>query len=184
VRVLRYLNELARDPALYVEMRVGQEGRHWVWDESFGIKKLPPFDHRAFASKELLGEGSLIPWGDNYGYFAPFAPAPELVDRYTTKQGLAFCEKYQRPEWGLKDVLLMAETVPSSSKYLVNLVQLQAITCIEIVTGKKPLDSFDEFVATWHRQGGDVLTREANELYLRKQAIRDNIAKLLPPATP
>lgn len=34
---------------------------------------------------------------------------------------------------------------------------------ISIITGDKPVDSFDEFVSKWKSSGGDQLTKEANE---------------------
>ena len=53
VRVLRYFNELCRDPDLYVDVRFGHRGVHWQWDEVFGVKKIPPYDKKAIGAWEV-----------------------------------------------------------------------------------------------------------------------------------
>jgi putative aldouronate transport system substrate-binding protein len=55
----------------------------------------------------------------------------------------------------------MAELTPILNK-------LETQMQIDIITGNKPLDEFDNFVAQWKKQGGDVLTAEVNE-WLKKQ---------------
>ena len=44
------------------------------------------------------------------------------------------------------------------------LKQYQDDTIIKIITGEKPVEYFDEFVAEWQRLGGEKITREVNEL--------------------
>jgi putative aldouronate transport system substrate-binding protein len=36
---------------------------------------------------------------------------------------------------------------------------------VQIITGEKPVDAFDEFVAKWKSTGGDIITAEVNEAY-------------------
>jgi len=179
VRVLAMFDALARDPELFIELRVGRRGLHWDWNEDYGIRKRAPYDTRAVASAELMGEGITNQIDNNYGYFAPFSAPQEVVDRHTIPAARQFQETYMRPEWGLSDVLLMADTVPSAYKYLHRLVDLQATTFTEIIIGKRPIEAFDDFVVRWRAEGGDMLTREANELYLQKQAIRARVAAFL-----
>ncbi len=183
-RVLRIFNEACRDDTLAVELRVAQRGTHWEWDPEFGIRKLPPYDAKPYAPRELLGEGILTSMDTSYGYFLPFSPSRELAERFTTTRGREFRDTHQRPEWGVQDALLMADTVPSAAKHLVNLVALQAVAFTEIIIGKRPLEAFEDFVARWRAQGGDLLTREANELYAQKQAIRARVDTLLAAAPP
>jgi putative aldouronate transport system substrate-binding protein len=44
-----------------------------------------------------------------------------------------------------------------------NLQKLQDETFLKIVTGEAPIDSFDDFVATWKSTGGDEITKEVEE---------------------
>lgn len=53
--------------------------------------------------------------------------------------------------------------MPSYSKVMTDLTKLLTETYVNIITGKKPVDSFDEFVAQWKAAGGDQLLKEANE---------------------
>ena len=55
--------------------------------------------------------------------------------------------------------------LPSGGQYLTELKKLQEEAYLEIITGKKPVDYFDEFVKTWYASGGEQLTKEANEWY-------------------
>ncbi len=41
---------------------------------------------------------------------------------------------------------------------------LEDATVLQIITGDKPLDYFDEFVAQWKKAGGDKLTQEVQEI--------------------
>jgi putative aldouronate transport system substrate-binding protein len=178
VRVLRIFNEAARDEATYLELRIGREGLHWRWDPARGILKLPPYDQRATGAQELLGEGIGFDLGANHGYFIPFSASQKLVDRYTPPGQRAFRETYNRPEWGITDALAMPDIVPSAAKLLPHLAERQAQIFSAIITGHRPLEEFDAWVAEWPQLGGDVLTREANELYAQKQAILARVQQL------
>ncbi len=50
------------------------------------------------------------------------------------------------------------------SQMMPTLKQYQDDTIIKIITGEKPVEYFDEFVAEWQRLGGEKITREVNEL--------------------
>lgn len=182
-RVLRLFNDAARDPELHREFVIGKRGLHWEWDDAVGIRKLPPYDNKAVGARELLGEGATIDIGDNHGYFVPFCSSPEEFQRFSTEDARAFRDTFMKPEWGIRDVLLMNDTIPSSAKYLPHVVELQAITFTGIITGKLPLDAFESFVRRWHDEGGELLTREANDLYHRKQQIRQRVDDLLAQAS-
>lgn len=45
---------------------------------------------------------------------------------------------------------------------MTNLDKLEVDSFIKIITGEKPLDYFDEFVAQWKKLGGDQITQEVN----------------------
>ncbi|GIP34662.1 extracellular solute-binding protein [Paenibacillus sp. J2TS4] len=44
-----------------------------------------------------------------------------------------------------------------------NLTKLENEAFLRIIVGDKPLDYFDTFVEEWHRQGGDIVTKEVRE---------------------
>ncbi|GIP38463.1 hypothetical protein J31TS4_17430 [Paenibacillus sp. J31TS4] len=56
-------------------------------------------------------------------------------------------------------------TLPSQAKYSKNLEKLQRETFASIINGDKPHDEFDKFVQQWMKDGGEQLTKEANEWY-------------------
>ena len=56
-------------------------------------------------------------------------------------------------------------TAPSLVKSKAELDKIQAETFIQIITGEKPLDYFDEFVDIWMSAGGEEYTREVNDWY-------------------
>ena len=39
------------------------------------------------------------------------------------------------------------------------------MTYVQIITGEKPVDAFDDFVKQWYEMGGTQITEEANEWY-------------------
>lgn len=44
-----------------------------------------------------------------------------------------------------------------------NLTKLENEAFLRIIVGDKPIDYFDTFVEEWHRQGGDIITKEVRE---------------------
>ena len=52
---------------------------------------------------------------------------------------------------------------PSSAKYETELTKMEDEAFISIITGKESVDYFDTFVKDWKSNGGDVLTKEAND---------------------
>lgn len=54
---------------------------------------------------------------------------------------------------------------PTMSTNLSALNKMQAETCVNIIMGSQPADSFDEFVSNWKSLGGDTITEEVNEWY-------------------
>ena len=54
-------------------------------------------------------------------------------------------------------------SLPSQSEYKTELDKLQNTTYIDIITGSLSIDEFDRFVEKWMKQGGEQLTKEAND---------------------
>jgi hypothetical protein len=53
--------------------------------------------------------------------------------------------------------------LPSAVDYGTELGKLESEAYTDIITGKKPVSSFDTFVQQWKAAGGDILTKEANQ---------------------
>ncbi|MGG6310536.1 extracellular solute-binding protein [Paenibacillus macerans] len=53
-------------------------------------------------------------------------------------------------------------TMQSKQEYL---EKIEKEAYAQIIYGKKPLDSFDQFVEDWKKNGGDEITKEVNEWY-------------------
>ncbi|MBW7453199.1 ABC transporter substrate-binding protein, partial [Paenibacillus sepulcri] len=58
--------------------------------------------------------------------------------------------------------LIYSQTKSMESKWA-NLEKLESETFMNIIMGFTPLDSFDQFVADWKKQGGDQITAEVEE---------------------
>jgi putative aldouronate transport system substrate-binding protein len=181
VRVLKMINELARDEQSYLAARLGQRGVHWDWDVNRGFVQLPPYDTKAAATPQVLNTDPNI--GNSWGFFSPFGAPPDMLDRYMTPEDRSFRDTYQRPEWGQTDALGSGDLVPSSETYLAGLRQLQAVAYSQIIRGERDISYFEIFVEQWYRRGGDILTKEANELAQIKAAILQQIA-VSPPRQP
>lgn len=54
---------------------------------------------------------------------------------------------------------------PTMIKKMSTLNDLQAETFTKIITGSAAPESFDDFVASWNKQGGEAITEEVNEWY-------------------
>ncbi len=70
-------------------------------------------------------------------------------------------------QFGIVDKLLV--TTPSYNMYWVELEKIREEAYIDIITGKKPIAYFDEFVDRWMQSGGAAITEEANEWYASTQ---------------
>ncbi|WP_274650964.1 extracellular solute-binding protein [Paenibacillus humicola] len=58
---------------------------------------------------------------------------------------------------------LIWEQTPTMTKRWANLMKLESETFYKIILGSAPLDSFDQFVESWKRQGGDQITKEVQD---------------------
>jgi putative aldouronate transport system substrate-binding protein len=106
----------------------------------------------------------------------PIGKWAELSDRVDGKLIFAnqfgvFPAKGPRMDWAAEhnyDVMTrnkLQTALPSEPMYKAELLKLRDETYISIITGDKPIDYFDEFVAKWNQTGGEQLKKEANEWY-------------------
>ena len=65
-----------------------------------------------------------------------------------------------------EDILDMNDKpVPLHTDPTQNLAYKRKMTYVQIITGEKPVDAFDDFVKQWYEMGGTQITEEANEWY-------------------
>jgi putative aldouronate transport system substrate-binding protein len=166
VRLLKLFNELVVNEELFVESKIGKRGLHWdlmdpAVGKSSGIRILPPYDipHRA-KREALMGSDNL---GGGW-VFSPNCGDPAIYNKYREPHELAFIRDNRLVELRIRDIFMKPDVVPSAGLLFADLRVFQETVYAEIIRGEKPLDYFDTFVAEWNRRGGDVLTREANEL--------------------
>ena len=171
IRVLRMMDAIARDEALYMDTRNGKRGLHWDYNPAAymgpkgkvikeGIVGLPPYDDDSRSrekAEELLG-------GRN-AFFFPSSLDPVYDEKYISAVEREWIKQNRDSAWSMKNVLGKSDVVPSSGRYLKDLLNYQTTFFIEIVVGKRDIDEFDDFVAEWRRRGGDVILEEARQMY-------------------
>jgi putative aldouronate transport system substrate-binding protein len=167
VRVLKMFERFATNREMFLRSRVGLRGTHWNWNPQRGIILLPPYDARGEDARSLLSTNI----ESAYGFFSPCAiPLSETQEFLRTGEE-EFRRTYEDTSWGVENAIGKSDVVPSSALYLKDLRQLQSTVFIQIITGDKPLDSFDDFVREWWRRGGETLTKEANEVAIEAKDI-------------
>jgi putative aldouronate transport system substrate-binding protein len=167
IRVLRMFEAVTRDPQLYLEARCGKEGVHWRNNLQRGITAIPPYD-----SDDRLRDQEMIAYsGFGCMFFYPCSLDETYHAPYDDPRSAAFDEAYCRTEWGMTNVLGKSDVVPSAGRYLEDLRNYQKTVFVEMVVGRRPVDDFDQFVMEFNRRGGDVIVREANEMYAQLQQI-------------
>lgn len=167
IRVLKMIEEISKNEKMYVEASSGKEGLHWTYGPEKGIVLLPPYDKNQLLQKrEMLGEG-----GFSCNFYYPSNLWQPYGIKYSNPKDIEFIEKNKKSEWSMTNVLGKSDVVKSSGRYLEDLRQYQMKVYVEIITGKRSIDYFDTFVVEWKRRGGDILTAEANEMYVTMQEI-------------
>lgn len=102
-----------------------------------------------------------------FGVFFHTQP-PEYVRKVTP----AYFEKFEKlgfSEHGVSDLAYQLY-MPSIGKYITDLRKMTTEAYVNIITGEKPIEYFDEFVEKWKKNGGQILLDEANEYYKKSKA--------------
>lgn len=169
IRVLKMIEAITKDEKLYVETRSGKEGEHWELVPAKGIDLLEPYKSDPVKSaKEIIG-------GFACSFFYPSSLDGLYHVKYLREEVKKFESDNKRSEWAIMNPLGKSDILPSASRYLKNLRDLQQQVYAKIITGELPLDYFDTFVKEWYRRGGTVLTEEANEMYKTMNKIYDTV---------
>ncbi|RAV14164.1 extracellular solute-binding protein [Paenibacillus contaminans] len=133
----------------YVTAMYGIQGKHWDFDKN----QIPALKNNLQTQDlEKMGANSVI-------------ESLELPEYTQKRVGIAskWAEEHGFSKGGMVNKLLAP--LASEGKYLAELNKMREQYYISIITGDKPIDAFDEFVAKWKSSGGDQLTKEANDWY-------------------
>lgn len=167
IRVLEMMEAIAKDETLYMQAHYGERGVHWDSDPRKGIVSLPPFkgDTRRSAA-ELLG-GTF--------FFFPSSLDPMYDDKYAASFHAVWYRENRQPEWAMVNVFGKTDILPSSGRYVGDLMNFQFTAFMEMITGKRDIATFDAFTAEWLRRGGDQLLREANAMSRDVHALYEKV---------
>lgn len=148
-RFLKSQNGFCEDLAYFVNVKYGVKGLNYTIDNHGMIKSLDtsslPEEKRAVA----------VGGGFSFMNYHSMKWCKEL-----SKEQYAFADKVASDA---RIIDACSGSLPSQAKFKAGLDKLQNTTFIGIITGSIDINEFDEFVEKWTKQGGEQLTREANE---------------------
>lgn len=146
-KIMEIVQDIGTDYNTWLAANYGMEGKHWI-TENGKFKDITPENK----PKEEFGLGlTFVAW-EALGMVKKFDPS---YYEYGDKVG-KFTDKYTNA---------LLTRLPSQDTYGDELDKLQKQTYLEIITGKKPIEAFDEFVKKWNSSGGSKLVEEANKWY-------------------
>ena len=160
--LLKMFDYMFENQDFLTKLQIGEEGIHYEKDaEKGGIKFKAPFDK--------INERKLVLASENLASPAFFGVMPVLQE--TRELALSNAQKEYAKKGaelnGMQDAFMKPDVVPESEKYFQNLKNKQIILMTEIIRGEKPADSYiTEFTSIWNQLGGEVLTKNAEELYV------------------
>jgi putative aldouronate transport system substrate-binding protein len=147
IRILQVIEDQRVDYDSYQLASSGVEGTHWERDNASQMISLK----EGYRQREHLAEGASIFVFQSLEFQAKDkTKLTEFANQY-----------YDFP--GYVNELVVA--LPSESNFRADLEKLRDQYYTEIISGKKSVDAFDEFVEKWNKQGGDQLKKEADEWY-------------------
>jgi putative aldouronate transport system substrate-binding protein len=153
--IIKYL-DLKLDKDIHKEAVIGKEGVHHKFENGSYFPILPIFnDQYNNASSFLTGVDE-----KNYPIYwqARVRKDPILTDAFNKNQEAAKGNTSIDP-------LSFAPPLEAIGKYNLKLQKLMEDTFLKYITGAEPLENYDKFVAQWKAEGGDEMTKAANEWY-------------------
>lgn len=144
------------DPKNFKELAIGVEGTHHTQKEGKYFPILPKFNEDLnYASGFMTGVDE-----KNYPIYwqARVRKDPILTSYY---------EKFQENAKGMivTDPIAIAPPINEIAKNKLKLNKLQLDNMLNFITGTQPMSQYDAFVAKWKAEGGDEMTKGANNWY-------------------
>ncbi len=162
-RILKMIDGMFTDDALYTELRLGKEGVHWTQGDKAHSTGMYPYEMTAdYLDGAQQRHAGLSVGFSSPSFFTCVAPKKELYMDNMTDSYRSWLENYTSEDSALADVFYKVEIVPSSADYLVDLRNKQMKLMSDIIQGTKTADSYlPEFTEMWNNGGGDVMLEEA-----------------------
>ena len=153
--IIKYL-DLKLDKDIFKGLAIGQEGVHHRVENGKYYPILPKFNEEwNNASAFLTGVDE-----QNYPIYwqARVRKDPILTEAFETHMKNA--EGHI-----VLDALAFAPPLDAIGQHSQKLNKLMEDTFIKYITGAEPLENYDKFLAQWKANGGDEMTKAANEWY-------------------
>jgi putative aldouronate transport system substrate-binding protein len=111
-------------------------------------------DGKQYVLTDRYSEWPIGWFGDSLNGFKPDKPLSRPIMNQSAVDAGALAKKYMLPDRNF----LIPEQYVANWDAMVNLYKEY---CADIVTGKKPISAFDEFVEKWNKAGGTDITKYA-----------------------
>ncbi len=151
-RLFAILNDTNTDWDTFVMAADGVEGKDWTYNEATKTRVRDAQKYATTTDFQKLAGGGLLNVLPNNDF--EIKSNPLYYD---------FVDKYGRTTMHIEWLVPATET---GMKVGTDLRDLTLQTYFDIITGKKPLAYFDEYVALLNKNGGEQWTKELNEAYL------------------
>ncbi|WP_314584961.1 extracellular solute-binding protein [Paenibacillus terrigena] len=143
------------DPEIYEKMNFGEKGVHWNKSDKGTVEFVPPYSDEKERKKIGIGGYSMAGSFNDY----------EFQTSYTSEESLRQLAKDTRAK-GTRNIDILAPfNKPIYNETQDKLKQYTLQNYIDFITGRKPLNEFDSFVAEWRKMGGDQVLAEAQQVY-------------------
>ena len=157
--LLGVYNDIYASKENFTYVKSGEQGVVWDYEDAAAV------NGNTYKRTIYLGDWKDDKYRNDHMFdFAPFNPTfieEEVVktprDDWAAPRGFGAEEYVPFTE-------LMAP-LPSSSMYSAELTKIEEEAYTDIITGEKPIEYFDEFVAKWRAAGGEVLEKEAQSWF-------------------
>ena len=162
-RLLEIYNDIYASKENWDFSKNGAEGTVWEYEDA------PALEGGTYKRTVYIGEWKDDEYRNNNLFnLAPFNPVFNDAEVFKTPR-----DDWATPKGFDKQYMPYTQLyVPleSSTKYNAELTKIEEEAYIDIITGAKPLDYFEEFVEKWRAAGGSVLEQEAQVWYDEVQA--------------
>ena len=163
IRLLQVLDELSSDIDTYYNAAKGKADLHFEWIE---WDKPPVYKYAVWTEYRLTelqnyfsdysGGGSTNPFWVSHWWYMP-AGGPQGFQRMKTRETIGATGTVEQA---------LKVTLPSAVEYA-DLDKPLDEFFYKVILGQQSVEDWDAIVAAWKRNGGDTLTKEANDWYAK-----------------
>jgi putative aldouronate transport system substrate-binding protein len=151
IKLMEMQEAFATDQMLYTTARLGFQGQHWEYNDVMQAEYIG--GPRNYDTLMSIGAHMLV-----------CKPAgPDMQTWLDGPNTMVWLEENGFLTDGYMSQIF--SPIPSSATYMTELDKIWNETRIGIITGELPLDAFDDYVARWHSNGGDILRQEAQNIF-------------------